>query len=65
MNNSFVQYLWLIPAFPLAASLLILFLARTRRMAAGVAISGQVCALILAVVAFGWSIQAPRLARVL
>ena len=59
MNNLFVQYLWLIPAFPLAASLLILFLARTRPMAAGVAISGQVCALILAVVAFGWSIQAP------
>ncbi len=28
-------------------------------MAAGVAISGQVCALILAVVAFGWSMQAP------
>src|SRR5271165_837780 len=57
MNDSFVQYLWLIPAFPLAASLLILFLARTRRIAAGVAISGQVCALVLSVVALGWSIQ--------
>jgi proton-translocating NADH-quinone oxidoreductase chain L len=84
--NYLVQYLWLIPAIPFAASLLILavgtrfqlrqgYVGRVggsadaqarvpakadRRRAAAIAIAGQVSALVLAVIAFGWSsLQAP------
>ena len=51
---------WLIPLLPLAASLLILSLGRSRRtMAFGVAIAGQVGALLLAVAAFTSTLQTP------
>src|SRR5450432_975086 len=55
-----VPNLWLIPATPLAASLLILFLASPRKgAAAGLAILGQIIALTLAVFAFLPTLQAP------
>jgi NADH-quinone oxidoreductase subunit L len=55
-----VPNLWLIPAIPLAASLLILSLANSRRTASAVvAIIGQIAALALAVTAFLPSLQAP------
>jgi len=54
--NPIVQYLWTIPAAPLVASLLILCLVHNRRAVIALAITGQICALILAVVAFGCSI---------
>ena len=53
MSNWIVAHLWLIPLVPLAASLLILSLTNSRRAsAAGLAIGGQVVALLLAVAAF-------------
>jgi NADH-quinone oxidoreductase subunit L len=53
MNSWIVTNLWLIPAIPLAASLLILSFANSRRKtAATLAILGQVAALTLAVIAF-------------
>ena len=52
MNPWIVSNLWLIPALPLAASLVILSLGKTRRNAAALlAIFGQVAALVLAVIA--------------
>ncbi|MEY2557307.1 MAG: NADH-quinone oxidoreductase subunit, partial [Verrucomicrobiota bacterium] len=55
-----VSNLWLIPAVPLAASLLILSLANSRRTASAVlAIIGQIAALALAVTAFLPTLQAP------
>ena len=52
--------LWLIPAVPLAASLVILSLANSRRrIGATLAIVGQVVALTLAVMAFLPTLQAP------
>ena len=60
MNNWILTHLWLVPAVPLAASLLILSLSNARRRAAaGLAIIGQVTALILAVVAFLPTLQTP------
>ncbi|MEY2576471.1 MAG: NADH-quinone oxidoreductase subunit [Verrucomicrobiota bacterium] len=53
-------YFWLIPLIPLAASLLILSLASSRRAAAfALAVFGQVSALIISVAAFAWTLQAP------
>jgi NADH-quinone oxidoreductase subunit L len=60
MNLWIVTNLWLIPAIPLAASLLILSFANSRRKtAATLAIFGQVAALALAVTAFLPTLQAP------
>ncbi|HEX8489690.1 MAG TPA: hypothetical protein VF626_01620, partial [Chthoniobacterales bacterium] len=60
MNPWIVEDLWLVPAVPLAASLLILSLANSRRTAAAaLAIIGQIAALVLAVVAFLPTLQEP------
>jgi NADH:ubiquinone oxidoreductase subunit 5 (chain L)/Multisubunit Na+/H+ antiporter, MnhA subunit len=59
-NSPVLSYLWLIPAVPLAASLLILSLSNARRTGAAVlAIAGQVIALILSLVAFWPTVQTP------
>jgi NADH-quinone oxidoreductase subunit L len=51
---------WLIPLLPLAASLLILSLSRTRRSAAfALAVTGQVAAVSLAIAAFVATLQTP------
>ena len=50
--SSIIHYLWLIPAVPFAASLIILSLPNTRRRsAAALAVAGQVAALALSIVA--------------
>ena len=60
MTRGIVTNLWLIPAVPLAASLIILSLAKSRRSAAAAfAITGQIVALALAVTAFVLTLQAP------
>jgi NADH-quinone oxidoreductase subunit L len=60
MSSWIVSNLWLIPAVPLAASLVILSLTSSpRRIAAALAIFGQVAALILAIVAFLPTLQTP------
>jgi NADH-quinone oxidoreductase subunit L len=60
MNSWIITSLWLIPAVPLGASLLILGLGRSRRTdAAALAIIGQIVALALAVAAFLPTLQSP------
>src|SRR5580765_4950598 len=60
MSSWIVSNLWLIPAVPLAASLVILSLTNSSRsIAAALAIFGQVVALILAIVAFLPTLQTP------
>src|SRR5207253_8515893 len=60
MSSWIVSNLWLIPAVPLAASLVILSLTNSpRSIAAALAIFGQVVALILAIVAFLPTLQTP------
>ena len=60
MNSWIVTNLWLIPATPLAFSLIILTLANSRRTAAaGLAVTGQVIASILSVFAFAETLSAP------
>ena len=60
MIRGIVTNLWLMPAVPLAASLIILSLAKSRRTAAAAfAIIGQIVALALAVTAFVLTLQAP------
>src|SRR6202790_471684 len=60
MTHWIVTNLWLIPAAPLAASLIILSLASSRRnTAAGLAIVGQIVALALSILAFLPTLQAP------
>src|SRR5438552_852228 len=55
-----VTSLWLIPAAPLAAALMILSLANSRRSAAAaIAIIGQIAALTLSILAFLPTLQAP------
>src|SRR5438876_1015056 len=55
-----VTSLWLIPAVPFAASLIILSLANSRRSAAAaLAIIGQIAALALSILAFLPTLQAP------
>src|SRR2546421_2625252 len=54
------SHFWLIPLLPLAASLLILSLAGSRRIAAfGLAMIGQVAALVISIAAFAWTLQTP------
>ena len=60
MSPWIVQYLWLIPAIPLAASLLILSLRSSRRSAsAALAVLGQIAALILSIAAFLPTLSSP------
>ena len=60
MRSCIVTNLWLIPAVPLAASLIILSLANSRRSAGAVlAIIGQVAALALSSLAFSLTLQTP------
>jgi NADH-quinone oxidoreductase subunit L len=60
MTRGIVTNLWLIPAAPLAASLIILSLANSRRTAGAVfAIIGQVVALALSILAFSLTLQTP------
>src|SRR5205823_2823704 len=60
MTRGIVANLWLIPAVPLAASLIILSLANSRRNAAAtLAIVGQIVALALSILAFSLSLQTP------
>ena len=60
MTRGIVINLWLIPAVPLAVSLIILSLANSRRSAgAAFAIIGQVVALALSILAFSLTLQTP------
>src|SRR6267378_21752 len=60
MSSWIVSNLWLIPAIPLVASLVVLSLTNSpRSIAAALAIFGQVVALILAIVAFLPTLQTP------
>jgi NADH-quinone oxidoreductase subunit L len=60
MTRGIVTNLWLIPTAPLAASLIILSLANSRRNAgAMLAIIGQVVALALSILAFSLTLQTP------
>jgi len=60
MSSWIVSNLWLIPAVPLAVSLVVLSLANSQRsIAVLLAIFGQVVALILAIVAFLPTLQTP------
>jgi NADH-quinone oxidoreductase subunit L len=60
MNSWVVAYLWLIPAAPFAASLLILSLSNARRKsAAALAVTGQALALAISMVAFAVTMQTP------
>ena len=58
MNRVIVSNLWLIPAVPFAASLVILSLAKLRRKsAAALAVAGQIAALIMSALAFLTTLQ--------
>jgi NADH-quinone oxidoreductase subunit L len=60
MNSQIVNNLWLIPAVPVAISLVVLSLSSGRRkIAAGLAIIGQVIALALSILAFLPTLQTP------
>src|SRR3989440_10580888 len=60
MSSAIVTNIWLIPAVPLALSVLILFLSNSRgAAAAGVAIIGQIIALGFAILAFLPTLQTP------
>ncbi|HEY2800851.1 MAG TPA: NADH-quinone oxidoreductase subunit L [Chthoniobacterales bacterium] len=60
MSNGIIAHLWLIPAVPLAASLVILSLANTQgTAAAAVAVGGQVIALLFALAAFAQTLATP------
>src|SRR3984893_3420423 len=60
MTHWILTNLWLIPGAPLAASLSILFLSRSRgSAAAGLAVIGQVAALTLSIFAFVPTLSAP------
>jgi NADH-quinone oxidoreductase subunit L len=60
MTRGIVTNLWLIPAAPLAASLIILSLANSRRSAGALlAIIGQVVAVALSILAFSLTLQTP------
>ncbi len=53
-------YFWLIPLVPLAVSLVILSVGKSRASGAfALAILGQVAALVLAVASFAWTLQTP------
>src|SRR5437868_4908306 len=58
MSRSIIHYLWLIPAAPFAASLIILSLSKARRKsAAALAVIGQLLALALSILAFVPTLQ--------
>src|SRR5437773_8567718 len=58
MSSWIVTYLWLIPAVPFAASLVILSFSRARRnSAAALAVAGQIAALTMSIVAFALTLQ--------
>ena len=60
MNPWIVDHLWLVPAVPLGASLLILGFARKRPTAAArLATIGQLVTLVLAAIAFLPTLQNP------
>jgi NADH-quinone oxidoreductase subunit L len=60
MSSWILEYLWLIPAVPLALSLVILSAKSSRRrIAAGLAVIGQLVALGLSIVAFLWTLKNP------
>ncbi len=60
MNTWIVTNLWLIPTVPLAASLVIISLANSRRrVACSLAVFGQIVALALAITAFLPTLQTP------
>ena len=60
MNSRIVTDVWLIPAVPLVASLIILSLASScRKAAAGLAIFGQAIALTMSILAFLPTLQTP------
>src|SRR6266700_5682688 len=60
MSRSIIDHLWLVPAVPFAASLIILGLPNARRRsAATLAIAGQVAVLALSVVAFLPTLETP------
>ena len=60
MSSWIITNLWLIPTVPIGASLIILFLANSRRhLAATVAILGQITALVLSIAAFLPTLAAP------
>ena len=60
MSDWIVRYVWLTPAIPLVASLIILSLSNTRRMfAAALAIAGQVGALVIALLVSSATLPSP------
>src|SRR4029077_16195647 len=60
MMTWIVSNLWLIPAVPLTASLIVLSLANSRRKAAAaLAVTGQVTALAISILAFVSTLQTP------
>ena len=60
MNSGFVNYFWLIPAAPFAASVVILSLRNTRRKAAAtLAVFGQGLALAISILAFAITLRMP------
>src|SRR5262249_38833472 len=60
MNSWVVPYLWFIPAAPFAVSFVILSLSSARRKSASaLAVTGQVLALAMSIVAFAVTLQRP------
>jgi NADH-quinone oxidoreductase subunit L len=60
MNSWIIDHLWLIPAAPFAASLVILSLLNAwRKTAAALAVSGQIAALVLSILVFVPTLQTP------
>jgi NADH-quinone oxidoreductase subunit L len=60
MSPSFLDYLWLLPAVPFAAAIVILSSGKSRRKsAAGLAIAGQIVVLTISIVAFLPTLQTP------
>src|SRR3954471_2966869 len=60
MNSWPVDHLWLIPAIPFAAAILILSFAKSRgRVASGIAVLGQAATFIIALLAFVPTLQQP------
>jgi NADH-quinone oxidoreductase subunit L len=60
MSSWIITNLWLVPAMPLAFSLIVLTLANSRRtVAAALAIAGQIIAFVLSIVAFLPTLRTP------
>ncbi len=59
MSHWIVAHLWLIPALPLLVSLCVLSLSKQRRIAAGLALAGQIGALLLSLSAFLSTLASP------